>query len=70
MLSEEEFKTRFRYKITYLVNDWFNKEAKELIVQDNYETYLKILPEISPEELALQYFNSLGREFNVKQTRI
>ncbi len=61
MLSEEEFKKRFRYKITYLVNDWFDNEAKTSIIQINYEIYLQN-PELSPEELAKKLFNSWHRE--------
>ncbi len=57
MLSEEEFKTRFRKKIMSLVNDWFNEERREKVIDDNYKSYVE-QPVFSPEALAGTEFDS------------
>ncbi len=61
MLTEEEFKKRFKHKLRSFVNDWFfNKERGEKVIQDNYAKYLQEphAKTFSPEELAKREFAS------------
>ncbi len=53
MLSEEDFKKRFKHKLMSFVNDWFfNKERGDKVIQDNYDIYLTSNGFRTPEELA------------------
>ncbi len=57
MLSEDEFKKRFKAKLMSLVNDWFfNKERGDACIQANYESYLIDLEGLSPEQYAIKEF--------------
>ncbi len=59
MLSEDEFKKRFKAKIMSFVNDWFfNKARGDAVIQNNYEIYRKCTGGLSPEELAKKEFAS------------
>ncbi len=59
MLSEDEFKKRFKTKLMSLVNDWFfNEERGIKVIQDNYEKYLQSTDGLSPEEFAWIEFKS------------
>ncbi len=69
MLSEDEFKKRFKAKLMALVNDWFfNKERGDKVIQDNYDMYLED-PEnsLSPEEFAVKQFASWSERGYLKE---
>ena len=61
MLSEDDFKKRFKARLMSFVNDWFfNKARGDKVIQDNYEGYLKSPDRVSPEDLARAEFKSWG----------